>query len=511
MQIFWEKIAETKTKSGKISVAEKDLKSLSQKSFTDLRQKFRTSHLQKWHQIYHSKNASEFERRGMLLNLRAATAAAEKGLSFCQDTGTDVAFLPAGSAIDWPPNFFDSIQKGATAARFQNPFRSSIIAPQKDFSEKNTADNSPLELHWTRSADAKKSNTGFFAAKGGGSASKLWQFSLPPTFAADRKNLLDFLVEKLKTLGHSACPPYELVFILGGTSALQAMQALTLGTFDALDLGNFPKIQNEKSLEKDLQQVLARSQMGAQGKGKYFVMPSGLHVQRLPRHAATFFVSIGVACSAHRVQRFRVEKDGVFLEKLESNPAKFLPKKAPKTSTKLPHFNLADPEVLAKLRQIPAGTEFEISGPLLGARDSAHFRWRAENKSKSYLQKYPAVCYVGPTDAPSGEVIGSFGPTTAGRMDEFGEFMGKNGFAPLSVGKGTRSADFARACGKYQMMFAAMRGGPAAILRDTVNSVEIIDYPDLGMEAVRLYHVERLPMLMVVDSRGKDFYAEISQ
>ncbi len=492
---------------------------LARLSFTQMRKLFREEHLKHWAEILNAPESSASEKEKMRRNLLAAVEAKNKGVPYCQDTGTDTAYIFRGGAtIIEGKSISQSIETGAIEARKANPYRNSIFVPT-EMREVNSGNNSPAEIHFFEHKKAQEI-VGTFSNKGGGSGSKLWQFSCPPALLQDSKRLNKFIAQKISEIGHSACPPYQLSIVLGGISMLHNAELLTRSTVDRIE---FLRDEREKIIKRNdikdwLTKTLKASNMGAQGEGKFFIMPEGLRVFQAPRHAAHFFIGIGVACSAHRVQNFKINKEGVFLEKLCETPETFLEKMkyapVPASHTLEIDFSKDREVVLNQLKQIKAGTEFSISGKILGARDKAHARWLQHFKEgkgiPDYLKKFIGVTYVGPSDTPKGDIIGSFGPTTAGRMDEFAEFLGKNGCIPLSIAKGTRSEQFAQNCKKYGNMFAAIQGGPAALLRKFVKSVDIIDFEDLDMEAVRVYEVERMPAQMIVDTDGNDFYRKLS-
>ena len=501
-----------------LEVLPKNFEKLSAIAFEEMRYFFSIKHLENWKTILDSSESSDSEKEKMERNIRAAVEAKNKRVPYCQDCGTDTAYIFRGDQTIVSSDIFREIQTGASEARQKNPFRNSVFVPKEDVLEKNSGDNSPCEVHFfDHLIDGEIA--GIFSNKGGGSGSKLWNFSEKPSLYQDRDNLVDYLCQKIAEMGHSACPPYHLKIVLGGLSHLQNSQFLTLATVENYVWAKNPDLEvvRDKAMEEAILKRLKISNMGAQGEGKFFLMPDGLRIFRAPRHAAHFFIGMGVSCSAHRIQRFKINEDGVFLEELCKNPEQFLEKqKLLAVKKKQKEINLDDDlEIVLKvLRQIKSGEEFFVSGKILGARDKAHARWLQNFEKKGvipdYLRQYLSVFYVGPSDTPKGEIIGSFGPTTASRMDEFSEFLGQQSVLPLSIAKGTRSKMFARNCKKYGMMFVAIQGGPASLLRNFVKSQKVIDFEDLGMEAVRLYEVERMPVQMIVDAKGNDFYQELA-
>ena len=512
-------------------------------AFTQMRFFLGTEHLNKWFEILISLDASQEEKEKIKINFLATIESKNKNLPYCQDCGTDILYLFRGDKIIFSgeKNIFDHVQEGATFARKKNPFRSSIFLPTENFSEKNSGDNSPCELHnffWHKEDEVY----GIFCNKGGGSGSKFWNFSKKPSLAQNRHELKKFLYEKISEIGHSACPPYNFYIVLGGLSQLQNSEILTRASVEDPFLEkNFPFISQDQDLEKEIMQDLKKANIGAQTKGKYFMMTTGIKIFRAPRHAVPFFVGMGLSCSANRIQHFKINKDGIFLEKLEKNPEKFLLEKF-KNQTEKSYIknNLADKKgnlffqkdfkqegpkkfainldkekniVLKKLRNLKSGENFLFSGNVIIARDKAHFCWWKNFQEKkflpNYLKKYLAVLYIGPADIPKNEIIGSIGPTTAARMDEFAEFLFKNNLLFLSIAKGSRSKKFALLCKKYKGIFAAVQGGPASYLRKFVCSQKILDFEDLGMEAVRLFEIKNMPAQIIVDSNGNDFYQEM--
>jgi fumarate hydratase class I len=306
---------------------------------------------------------------------------------------------------------------------------------------------------------------------------------------------------------------------LGGVSQLENSEILTLSTLDEDDFlhDDRRKIIRDTSLEKSILKSFSKSNIGAQGNGKFFLMPDGIRIYRAPRHAAHFFVGIAVACSAHRVQKFKINKDGAWLEKLVKNPAKNFPGKLKKDKKELLNFDFKEQNNcsnLKELRKLSAGTNFEVSGEILIARDKAHFLWIEkikQGKIPKYLNKFIAIIYAGPSETPQQEIIGSFGPTTAGRMDDMTNILWENGLLPLTIAKGSRSKNLTNSAKKNQGMFASLQGGPASYWQAFITKQEIIDFPELGMESVKVISVKKLPLQMVIDASGNNFYDKLNK
>lgn len=496
-----------------LSVDSKAFALIARQGFEDMRYFFRESHLEHWDHILKSQKSSNSEKVKMQANLCAAVEAKKKGVPYCQDCGTDVAYVFRGNRVVFSGTVFDSIASGALEARKNNPFRNSVFVPTK-IGETNSGDNSPCEVHHF-SGESDFEVSGVLANKGGGSASKLWSFSQSPALLQNSEGLEDFLYQKITEIGHSACPPYQMRIVLGGLSHLQNSEYLTRSTVDEFGFleDEKTKVIRDEVLESKILDRIAQTKMGAQGEGHFFIQPDGIRIFRAPRHAAHFFVGIGVGCSAHRVQGFKIDKTGVYLEQLCEDPEKYVSAKTGfgdfENLTKI-DFSEDREMVLEQLRALKAGDLFLGSGKILGARDKAHAQWlhnfMEHQAIPDYLKHFVGVCYVGPADTPAGAIIGSFGPTTASRMDDFASFLGKNNLIPLSIAKGSRSEAFAKNCGKYGGMFAAIQGGPASLLRNFVVSQKVIDFEALGMEAVRVYEIEGMPMQMITDSTGTDYY-----
>jgi fumarate hydratase, class I len=355
-----------------------------------------------------------------------------------------------------------------------------------------------------------------FITKGGGSANKSYLYQQTKSLLTE-ENLTKFVQDKIMDLGTSACPPYHLALVIGGTSAeatLSAVKKASAGYFDNLPTEGNEGGQAFRDLEweKKVEQICQESGVGAQFGGKYFV--HDVRVIRLPRHAASCPVGLGVSCSADRNVKAKITEDGIFLEQLEKNPARFLPSKAPSMQPAI-DIDLDQPieKVLKELAKYPTKTRLNLSGTLIVARDIAHAKIKemldAGKPMPDYFKNHP-VYYAGPAKTPKGMASGSFGPTTAGRMDPYVDVFQENGGSMIMVAKGNRTKQVTDACKKHGGFYLGSIGGPAAILaKNSIKSVEVVDFAELGMEAVRKIKVENFPAFIIVDDKGNDFFQEL--
>ena len=384
------------------------------------------------------------------------------------------------------------------------------------FEEKNTGTNIPAQIDIYSTEG--NSYEFLFITKGGGSANKTFLYQQTKSLL-NEEALVKFVKEKIKDLGTSACPPYHLALVIGGTSAeatLKTVKEASAGYLDQLPLtGNvagraFRDIEWEKKIEK----ICHEYGVGAQFGGKYFV--HDVRVIRLPRHAASCPVGIVVSCSADRNIKAHITKEGIFLEELERNPARFMPEKAPELEKPV-EINLDRPmkEVLAELSKYPVKTRLNLSGTLIVARDIAHARIKKMidegNPMPDYFKNHP-IYYAGPAKTPQGMPSGSFGPTTAGRMDSYVDLFQSLGGSLIMLAKGNRSRQVIDACKKYGGFYLGSVGGPAAILAaENIKSVEMVDFEELGMEAIRQIRVENMPAFIITDDKGNDFFDEYNK
>ncbi|MDD4107621.1 MAG: fumarate hydratase [Prolixibacteraceae bacterium] len=491
------------------------LEFLAREAFSSVSFYLRTGHLEKLAKILKDPEATDndkFVAYTMLLN---QAVAAEGDLPTCQDTGTAIVIGKKGENVFTGANDALHLSKGIYETYQNKNLRYSQLAPLSMFEEKNTGTNLPAQIDIY--ADQGNSYEFLFIAKGGGSANKSFLYQQSKSLLTE-ENLERFIKDKINDLGTAACPPYHLAIVIGGTSAeatLTAVKKASAGYYDNLPVeGNdggqaFRDFEWEKRVEKISREI----GIGAQFGGKYFV--HDVRVIRLPRHAASCPVGIGVSCSADRNIKAKITNEGIFLEELEKNPARFLPKNPPNTEPAV-DIDLDRPmeEILKELSKYPVKTRLNLKGTMIVARDIAHARIKKrldEGRSMpEYFINHP-VYYAGPAKTPKGMVSGSFGPTTAGRMDPYiDEFMSFGG-SRIMVAKGNRSKQVAEACRKHKGFYLGSIGGPAAILaRNSIKSVEVIDFPELGMEAVRKITVENFPAFIIVDDKGNDFFSNPS-
>jgi fumarate hydratase, class I len=497
-----------------LKVAPEGLELLSREAFKDVSFYLRAAHLEQLSKILKDPEASDNEKfvaHTMIIN---QVVSAEGELPSCQDTGTAIVIAKKGEDVYTGVNDAEYISKGVFNTWQENYLRYSMIVPLNMTEEKNSGTNLPAQID----IYATPGNTYEFLilTKGGGSANKSVLFQQTKSLLSE-ENLTKFFREKVKELGAAACPPYHLAVVIGGTSAeatLTAVKKASAGYFDHLPTGGNAQGQTFRDLEweKRIKKICEESGIGAQFGGKYFV--HDVRVIRLPRHAASCPVGIGVSCSADRNIKAKITEEGIFIEELEKNPARFLPESAPKMAPAV-EIDLDRPmkEVLAELSKYPVKTRLNLKGTLIVARDIAHARINQmleEGKPMpDYFKNHP-IYYAGPAKTPEGMASGSFGPTTAGRMDVYVDKFQHAGGSLIMLAKGNRSKQVTDACAKYGGFYLGSIGGPAAILaKDSIKSVELIDFEELGMEAVRKITVENFPAFIIVDDKGNDFYQQL--
>lgn len=497
-----------------VAVDPKGLELLAQEAMTDVSFYLRASHLEKLRAILDDPEATDNDRFVAYNLLQNATIAAEGQLPSCQDTGTAIVVGKKGENIFTGVNDAAHLSKGIFNTYQEENLRYSQIVALDMFEEKNSGSNLPAQIDIYATEGAKYEF--LFLAKGGGSANKTFLYQKTKSLLNDA-SLEEFIKEKIKDLGTSACPPYHLAFVIGGTSAeanLAAVKKASAGYYDHLPTSGNMGGQAFRDLEweKRVQQICQESTIGAQFGGKYFT--HDVRVIRLPRHAASCPVGLGVSCSADRNIKAKITKDGIFLEQLEKNPRRLLPELPPQLEPPVT-IDLDRPmsEVLAELSKYPIKTRLKLNGTLIVARDAAHARIKemldAGQPMPDYFKNHP-VYYAGPAKTPEGMPSGSFGPTTAGRMDSYVDLFQSKGGSMIMLAKGNRSKDVTNACQKYGGFYLGSIGGPAAILaKENILSVELVDFEDMGMEAVRKITIKDFPAFIITDDKGNDFFANL--
>jgi fumarate hydratase class I len=435
----------------------------------------------------------------------------------CQDTGTAIIMGKKGRAVFTEGDDEAALAEGARDAYFKKNLRYSQLAPVSMFEEKNTRNNMPAQVEIY--AEGNDTYKFLFVAKGGGSANKSFLFQATPSILT-KDRMMAFLKEKILTLGTAACPPYHLAIVIGGTSAELTMKTVKLASTHYLD--DLPTQGSEDGhafrdleMEREIHALTQALGVGAQFGGKYFC--HDVRVIRLPRHGASLPIGLGVSCSADRQALGKITREGVFLEELEANPAKYLPEiDEASLGGDVVRIDLNRPmaEILSQLSKHPIRTRLSLTGPMIVARDLAHAKLRERLESgqgmPDYFKNHP-VYYAGPAKTPEGYASGAFGPTTAGRMDAYVDQFQSFGGSMVMLAKGNRSAAVRDACKKHGGFYLGSVGGPAARLaHDCIKKVEVLEYPELGMEAIWRIEVEDFPAFIVVDDKGNDFFKELN-
>lgn len=498
-----------------LRVAPEALTLLAREAFKDVSFFLRTSHLEKVAKIMDDPESSPNDRFVALTFLKNAAVAAGGQLPSCQDTGTAIVVGKKGEAVwtDVEDEYY--ISKGIYETFQTQNLRYSQMTPLTIFEEKNTGTNLPAQIDIY--ADQGNEYHFLFLAKGGGSANKAFLYQETKSLL-NEKSLEAFLKEKLFSLGTAACPPYHIAIVIGGTSAEAAMKAMKLtsaGYYDHLPVQGNELGQAFRDLEweQKVYEMACTTGIGAQFGGKY--LAHDVRVVRLPRHAASLPVALGVSCGADRNIKAKITGEGIFLEELDKNPARFLPSEEKQKLLTPVKIDLNRPikEILAELSKHPIKTRLALNGTLIVARDAAHAKIKKmldEGKPMpEYFKNHP-IYYAGPAKTPQGMPTGSFGPTTAGRMDTYmDEFMSRGG-ALITLAKGNRSKIVAEACKKYGGFYLGSVGGPAAILaKENILSQEMVDFEEMGMEAVRKIEVKNFPAFIVCDDKGNDFFQNL--
>jgi len=507
-----------------LKVSPEAIENLTSEAIHDINHYLRSEHLQQLSNIIADPEASPNDRFVALDLLKNANIAAGGILPMCQDTGTAIVMGKKGQRVLTSVQDEESISRGVYDAYTTLNLRYSQMAPVTTWEEKNTGNNLPAQVEIYSDSHNPDEYNFLFIAKGGGSANK--SFLYQETKAVlNPKSLLTWLDEKLRSLGTAACPPYHLAIVIGGTSAEFTLKAAKLAStkyLDALPTSGDPKTGHafrDLQLEEEILGLTRTLGIGAQFGGKYFC--HDVRVVRLPRHGASLPIAIAVSCSADRQAKGKITKEGVFLEKLERDPAHFLPDTTEEhlieSSGGVVKIDLNKPmkEVLAELSKHPIKTRLSLTGTLVVARDLAHAKLKeildSGKELPAYMKDY-AVYYAGPAKTPDGFASGSFGPTTAGRMDSYVDQFQAAGGSLVMLAKGNRSKQVTEACKKHGGFYLGSIGGPAARLaQDCIKKVEVLDYAELGMESIWKIEVEDFPAFIVVDNKGNDFFAETSK
>jgi len=501
-----------------IKVSLKAIKGLTFEAFKDASHLLRSTHLKKLSQILDDPEASDNDKFVAYDLLKNANISAGGVLPMCQDTGTAIIMAKKGQNVWTGGGDEAAISQGVMNTFVQTNLRYSQVAPLDMFSEKNTGNNLPAQIDIF--ADDGNDYRFLFIAKGGGSANKTFLYQETKALL-NEDSLISFLDEKIRTLGTAACPPYHLAVVIGGTSAelnLKTVKLASTGYLNELPIaGNqFGQAFRDLKWEQRVHKMTQNMGIGAQFGGKYFC--HDVRVIRLPRHGASCPVGIGVSCSADRQIKGKITREGVFLEQLEVNPAQYLPETNNNNLlADVVKINLNNnmKDVLAELTRYPIKTRVLLTGPLIVARDIAHAKLKERLDSgyglPQYFKDHP-IYYAGPAKTPRGYASGSFGPTTAGRMDSYVEEFQAEGGSMIMLAKGNRSKVVTEACKKYGGFYLGSIGGPAARLAlECIKKVEVIEFEDLGMEAIWKIDVENFPAFIVVDDKGNDFFKEFQK
>ncbi len=500
-----------------LKVAPEALRLLAERAFIDINHLLRPGHLQQLRNILDDPEASDNDRYVALDLLKNANISAGGILPMCQDTGTAIVLGKKGRRVWTDGGDEAAIGGGIFDAYRKANLRYSQVAPVSMYEETNTKSNLPAQIEiYSEGEDAYNF---LFIAKGGGSANKSFLYQAMPSVLGPER-LYAFLDEKIRSIGTAACPPYHLAIVIGGLSAEQTVKTVKLASchyLDSLPTQGSENAQAYRDLELEaiIQKMTQEMGIGAQFGGKYFV--HDVRVIRLPRHGASLPIGIGVSCSADRQALGKITKDGIFLERLETNPAKYLPEITEDQMTdRVVEIDLDRPmaAILDELKQHPVRTRLSLSGSITVARDSAHRRLRerleAGTPLPGYFKDHP-IYYAGPAKTPKGYASGAFGPTTAGRMDAYVDQFQAEGASLIMLAKGNRSAQVREACAKHGGFYLGSIGGPGARLaQDCIKKVECIDFEDLGMEAVWRIEVKNFPAFIIIDDKGNDFFQELN-
>lgn len=497
-----------------LKVEPEGLTKLANAAFRDTSFMLRKSHLEQVAAILYDKEASDNDKYVALTMLRNAEVSAKGKLPFCQDTGTATIVAKKGQKVWTGGGDEEALSLGVYKTYTEENLRYSQTIPLDMYKEKNSGTNLPaqIDIHATDGDEYKF----LFVAKGGGSGNKTALYQQTKALLNPEK-LESFLVEKLKSLGTAACPPYHVSFVIGGTSAEANLKTVKLASAKYYD--NLPTTGNEGGrafrdieLEKKVLDAAYKAGIGAQFGGKYLALD--IRIVRLPRHGASCPVGMGVSCSADRNIKAKINKDGIWIEKMEDNPGRLIPEELRKPDEKgavLIDLNQPMKNILAELTKHTVGTRLSLNGTIIVGRDIAHAKLKERIESgeglPQYIKDHP-IYYAGPAKKPEGMPSGSFGPTTAGRMDPYVDLFQSHGGSMIMIAKGNRSQQVTDACKKYGGFYLGSIGGPAALLaQENITHVELLEYPELGMEAIYKIEVKDFPAFILVDDKGNDFYS----
>lgn len=496
-----------------IKVTKDILENLAKEAFYQISHFLREDHLKQISSIFEDSEASENDKYVALTLLKNANVAAGGILPMCQDTGTAIVLGKKGSSIWTDFDDVEYLSKGIWRAFKENNLRYSQLAPLTMFEEVNTKTNLPAQID-IMSTESNEYNF-LFIAKGGGSANKTFFYQATPSVIRTKK-ILEYLQPLIKNIGTAACPPYHLGIVIGGTSAELNMKTLKLATCKYLDTlptkgNNSGRAFRDINMEKEILEMTIKYGIGAQFGGKYFC--HDVRVIRLPRHGASLPISIGVSCGADRQVKAKINEKGVFIEKLEKNPSKYLPtisKSILSDNSVAIDLNQPMEKICSILSQYPVKTRVTLTGTLIVARDMAHGKIKEKLDDNieipEYFKNHP-IYYAGPAKTPKGMITGAFGPTTAGRMDSYVKLFQKNGGSKIMLAKGNRSKQVTDSCKEHGGFYLGSIGGPGAeIAQNNITKVECIEYPELGMEAIWKIEVIDFPAFIVIDNKGNDFF-----
>jgi len=500
-----------------LTVEPEGIRLLAETAFADINHLLRPGHLKQLASILEDPEATDNDRFVAYDLLKNANIAAGGVLPMCQDTGTAIIMGKKGRRVWTEGEDYSALAKGVMDAYEKKNLRYSQLAPIKMFEERNTKNNLPAQIDIYE--EGTDSYDFLFVAKGGGSANKTFLYQGTPSLLTHDR-MIDFLKEKILTLGTAACPPYHLAIVIGGTSAEMNLKTVKLASTRYLD--DLPIEGSESGhafrdveMEKEIHKLTQQMGVGAQFGGKYFC--HDVRVIRLPRHGASLPIGLGVSCSADRQAKGKITREGIFIEQLETDPSKYMPDiEESKLSDSMVRIDLNQPMsgILAELSKHPVKTRLSLTGTIIVARDLAHAKIRERLESgqgmPDYMKNHP-VYYAGPAKTPAGYASGSFGPTTAGRMDSYVDQFQSFGGSMVMLAKGNRSRAVREACKTHGGFYLGSIGGPAARLaQDCIKKVEVLEYPELGMEAVWKIEVEDFPAFIVTDDKGNDFFQEFN-